>query len=87
MSCLRADSWRALSALPTLARLRPAALDSVCAVPLLNEYLNRRRDVDARRIVLIGGSLRSAVMTVGEALIERVSGLVTGRLVVRGLLR
>jgi fermentation-respiration switch protein FrsA (DUF1100 family) len=73
---LRADSWRALSVLPTLARLRPAALDSVCDVLLLTEYLSRRADVDARRIFLIGGSLGSAVVTVAGAIDTRPAAIV-----------
>lgn len=73
---LRADSWRGLSALRTLARLRPAAFDSVSEVLLLTEYLSRRADVDPRRIFLIGGSLGSAVVTVAAGIDARPAAVV-----------
>jgi hypothetical protein len=73
---LRADSWRGLSALRTLARLRPAAFDSVSEVLLLTEYLSRRPDVDPRRIFLIGGSLGSAVVTVAAGIDARPAAVV-----------
>jgi hypothetical protein len=73
---LRADSWRGLSALRTLARLRPAALDTVSEVLLLTEYLSGRADVDPQRIFLIGGSLGSAIVTVAGGIDARAAAVV-----------
>jgi len=73
---LRADSWRGLSALRTLARLRSAALYSVSEVLLLTEYLSRRPDVDPQRIFLIGGSLGSAIVTVAGGIDARAAAVV-----------
>jgi hypothetical protein len=73
---LRGDSWRGLVALRTLARLRPAALDSVCDVLLLTEYLSRRPDVDPQRIFLIGGSLGAVVAAVAGGIDARPAAVV-----------
>lgn len=73
---LRAGSWRGLTALRTLAGLRPAAFDSVCDVLLLTEYLSGRPDVDPRRIFLIGGSLGSAVVAIAGGVDARPAAVV-----------
>jgi uncharacterized protein len=73
---LRADAWRGLGAVRTLARLRLAALDSVSDVLLLTEYLSRRPDVDPQRIFLVGGSLGSAIVTVAGGIDARPAAVV-----------
>src|SRR5262249_3051664 len=73
---LRANAWRGLSALRTLARLRPAALDSVSQVLLLTEYLSRRADVDPQRVFLVGGSLGAAVVRVAGGIDARPAAVV-----------
>jgi len=73
---LRRNSWRGVAALGTLARVRPAAFDTVSDVLLLTDYLSRRPDVDPSRIFLIGGSLGAVVAVVAGAVDPRPAAVV-----------
>jgi fermentation-respiration switch protein FrsA (DUF1100 family) len=69
-------AFRGLTALDTFRRLRPAALDSVVEVMLLLDYLERRPDVDASRLFLVGGSLGAPVVTVAGAVDPRPAAVI-----------
>jgi dienelactone hydrolase len=69
-------AFEGLAALGTVTRLRPAALDSVVDVMLLLDYLERRPDVDASRLFLVGGSLGAPVVAVAGAVDPRPAAVI-----------
>jgi len=75
---LRLDrrAWKGLAALDTITRIRPAAFDSVVDVMLLLDYLERRPDVDASRLFLVGGSLGGPVVAVAGGVDPRPAAVI-----------
>jgi len=69
--------WKSLEALALVAGLRTPAFDTIAATSLLVDYLERRDDVARDRVVLIGGSLRAAAVTVAGAIDPRPAAVVT----------
>jgi fermentation-respiration switch protein FrsA (DUF1100 family) len=72
----RRRSWEGLQSLATIARVRPAAFDTIALVLLTLDYLESRSDVDRRRLFLIGGSLGGPVVTIAGAVDDRPAAVV-----------
>jgi dienelactone hydrolase len=72
----RRRSWEGLEAVTTLARLRPAAFDTIADVLLALDYLESRPDVDRQRLFLVGGSLGAPVVTIAGAVDPRPAAVV-----------
>jgi hypothetical protein len=68
--------WKSLAALVLVARVRPAAFDTIAAVELLVDYLEGRDDVARERVFLIGGSLGAVAVTVAGAIDPRPAAVV-----------
>jgi fermentation-respiration switch protein FrsA (DUF1100 family) len=72
----RRRAWQGLQAIETVARIRPAAFDTIALLLLSLDYLQARPDVDRRRLFLIGGSLGAPVVTIAGAVDGRPAAVV-----------
>jgi dienelactone hydrolase len=75
-STVRGQRWEGLGLLRALPRVRPAAFDSVAQTLLLLDYLERRPDVDPRRLFLVGSSMGAPVVTVAGGVDPRPAAVV-----------
>ena len=67
----RKGAWRGWALASSVARVRPAALDAVAAVPLLLDYLVSRPDVRGDALFLVGSSLGAPVVSIAGAIDAR----------------
>jgi len=72
----RRRAWQGLQFVATLARVRPAAFDTIALLLLTLDYLESRPDVDRSRLFLIGGSLGGPIVTIAGAVDERPAAVV-----------
>lgn len=72
----RRSAWRGVSALGTLARVRPAAFDTIASVLLALDYLESHPDVDRRRLFLVGGSMGAVAVSIAGGIDERPAAVV-----------
>jgi hypothetical protein len=70
------NPWRGVAAWSLVTGLRPAAFDTIAAVLLLLDYLERRDDVARGHLFLVGGSLGAVAVTVAGAIDARPAAVV-----------
>lgn len=72
----RRRAWQGWALVPTAARIRPAAFDTVAGVMLLVDYLLTRPDVAGDRVFLVGSSLGAPAVTIAGGIDDRPAAVV-----------